>query len=77
MKSHEAVEFLNDFENKFKNIRVVIPIPEGPLPEDVEQAVQDIQKAGYSAYIETTVIGDQIVVTDKSDECVRPTWKET
>ena len=76
MKSNEAIDLLNSLGNRFSSVHVVIPVPEGPLPEDVEKAVQDIQSAGYAAYIESTAIGDQIVVTD-CDEGIRFTRNET
>jgi len=65
MTKSEAEQLLAQLNDRFSNIHLAIPVPVGHPPEGVEQAIIDIQGMGYGVYIETTAIGDQIVVTDR------------
>lgn len=65
MKSQDAINLLTDLGDRFSSIHVVIPVPSTPTPQEVEDAVISIKNKGYSVYIETTAIGDQIVIMDK------------
>lgn len=68
MKTKHAIELLENLDNRFSNIFIVIPVPEGPGPSDVEEVVQAIIESGYAAYVQTVAFGEQIVVTDKRNE---------
>lgn len=68
MKTQNAIQLLEKLDDRFSNIHVVISIPEGPTPSDVEEVVQSIIESGYAAYVQSVAYGDQIVVTDKRNE---------
>ena len=53
MNKEQAIELLNILNDRFSKINIVVPIPEGPSPEDVEEAVQSIIESGYACYVES------------------------
>ena len=65
MRKTEAIDLLNILKDRFSVIHIVVPIPEGPSSEDVEEAVQSIIESGYACYVQSIAGGDQIVITDK------------
>lgn len=77
MKTEQAIELLEKLDDRFSNIHIVIPIPEGPTSNDVEEVVQSIIESGYATYVQTVSYGDQIVVTDKRNGNARPSRNET
>lgn len=68
MNKQQAINLLNIIKDRFSQIYIVIPIPDGPSPEDVEEVVQSFIESGYACFVQSVAGGDQIVITDKRNE---------
>ena len=79
MRMKDVAEFAAAWGEKYNDhAEVHILVPDGPGPEDIEKALNEIRSMGYFAYVRYVNNNEEIVVSDKViDEYARSSRRPT